>query len=36
MIAAMAKKPPNLIYGVEDQPPLLVLLLLGINTSKGG
>jgi NCS2 family nucleobase:cation symporter-2 len=27
----MAKKPANLIYGLDDQPPFLTLLLLGIQ-----
>lgn len=27
----MAKKPANLIYGVEDKPPFLILLLLGVQ-----
>jgi NCS2 family nucleobase:cation symporter-2 len=28
---AMAKKPANLIYGVDDKPPLTTLLLLGLQ-----
>jgi len=27
----MSKRPPNLIYGVDDTPPLLTLLLLGVQ-----
>jgi len=27
----MSKRPPNLLYGVDDTPPLLTLLLLGVQ-----
>ncbi|MBE9592833.1 MAG: xanthine permease, partial [Proteobacteria bacterium] len=27
----MPKKPPELVYGVEDKPPLLTYLLLGLQ-----
>jgi len=31
LIPAMAKRPANLIYGVDDRPPLSTLLLLGVQ-----
>jgi NCS2 family nucleobase:cation symporter-2 len=27
----MPKKPPELVYGVEDKPPLVTCLLLGLQ-----
>jgi hypothetical protein len=30
----MAKKPANLIYGVNDKPPLTAALLLGLSMSS--